>query len=108
VSETGTPLRYRRGGMNPIGPACEICTKTAHLVADHCHRHGLLRGTLCAMCNHYMSYIDLGKPFTGVEPWLRPRAALLVENWHKCVECATTMPAPVPVFRPPVFRRPAP
>jgi hypothetical protein len=33
------------------GPVCEVCGDTGRLSIDHCHKTGLVRGTLCTKCN---------------------------------------------------------
>ena len=37
---------------------CEICKIEKYICVDHCHKTGKFRGTLCKICNAFLSRID--------------------------------------------------
>lgn len=60
------PVRYGDHLPVPPGAACDVCGGESHSpVADHCHRHGWIRGTLCRLCNARMALVDRGVMPTG-------------------------------------------
>ena len=64
------------------GALCEVCgTAPFAPVADHCHEHGWVRGTLCRGCNGRMALIDRRTlPPSG-------DVAALVTFAGRCPEC---------------------
>jgi hypothetical protein len=63
---------------------CEACGgSTPDPVADHCHAHGWVRGTLCRSCNTQMRFIDrLVVPYVG-----KARLGSLLAFHLRCSEC---------------------
>ncbi len=84
-----------------IGP-CEIdkcASSSTKFVYDHCHRHGHVRGVLCASCNSVMTRIDRTmsenmrlNAETIRKLTLRLHVPTLpssyLRHWDKCPECA--------------------
>jgi hypothetical protein len=54
-----------------------------HLVFDHCHAHGWVRGLVCVPCNNRLMHVE-----TGLGPdlpeWQLPA---LAAHLMKCPEC---------------------
>ena len=48
--EKATALAESRAGI------CEICMTPSHLVVDHCHSTGKVRGMICGACNSALGY----------------------------------------------------
>ena len=44
---------------------CELCGSQDHLVIDHCHKTGRLRGVLCSPCNRSLG--KLGDNVEGIQ-----------------------------------------
>ena len=83
MASTGkVPVRYGAHPPVPAGAACEACgTRAPKPVTDHCHKHGWVRGTLCAGCNTRMAFID-----RLVQPGGGDIGALLALA-RRCPEC---------------------
>jgi Recombination endonuclease VII len=62
--------------------ACEACGDESHSpVADHCHKHGWIRGTLCRVCSARMALIDRGVLANGTE------IEALLAIARRCLDC---------------------
>jgi hypothetical protein len=77
--------RYPRVGPCEIGicRAYDMEAEARHLVFDHCHAHGWVRGLVCVPCNNRLMHIE-----TGLRPcppeWQHPA---LAAHLVKCPEC---------------------
>jgi hypothetical protein len=53
------PVVYRPGKFGLHYGRCGLCgVEMGGLVTDHCHRHNLVRGSLCGSCNYWMGRHD--------------------------------------------------
>jgi len=109
---TGTPYGHNRRIRRAPGGGCVLCAQRA-TVWDHCHRHGIIRGPLCARCNRIVADLDAGTGAGYAPPWrgaracpgllithLWPAAELVWESTHgpratldyrqRCPECVTS------------------
>lgn len=48
---------------------CELCNTNKHLVVDHCHETGVIRGILCSPCNRSLG--KLGDNIEGIQKVLQ-------------------------------------
>lgn len=78
------PVKYGDHERAPLGACCELCgSDKTRPVADHCHKHGWVRGAICQPCNARMGCIDrLATPRVDSAV-----LAALVAYWHRCPEC---------------------
>lgn len=53
----GTPFTAEQH-TEMMSRSCEVCSSTKHLAADHCHKTGIVRGTLCRRCNVGLGHLQ--------------------------------------------------
>ena len=93
----GLGARYPREGSCEVGicRAYGIEAGTGHLVHDHCHVHGWVRGLVCVPCNNRLMHIE-----TGLRPipprWQYPA---LLAHLLKCPDCPRAALPQVPASR---------
>ena len=84
----GVPVIYKKGKFGRhIGP-CGLCRELKTLITDHCHQHGLVRGSLCHRCNTRMRDHDRGHGPGTERCWLRKKHLTEDNVWHLVAECS--------------------
>lgn len=76
-------VQYNQGRSLPRSGRCEMCTRRA-VGVDHCHKHGWIRGELCASHNIRLIAIDYGKDPDRWEPWM-------IRHYIRCPDCKSAL-----------------
>lgn len=95
------PVRYQRNAHRFRSGPCELCSRSARLVAEHCHRHGWIRGRACESCNQFLRHLERRTSLAELVakiPRQRRRRPALFEDYARlaawlgrCPDCAASL-----------------
>jgi hypothetical protein len=75
------PYNDRARKAAPKYGICLLCNHVRDLILDHCHKHDLVRGSVCYSCNMRMCYVDGGYYTSRYYPQI-------YHEWrYRCADC---------------------